>query len=184
LQYIRKNVKDEKNIILVEKAIGNYSGQVMFYIENLTGQNNSLDKEFNTFYQNRNSAFVNEIYSETVVDIVKLDDFIDTANIEPNFVKIDIEGAELNAIKGMLSYLREHKPILMVEITNNNIEIYNIMTDIGYVVFDEQFQVMKNGHVLSGNLFFLHPTVHFAKLKTMGFDIDKYNFDINRLGAI
>ena len=176
LPYIRKN---EKNIMLVEKAVGNCNGQATFYIENLSGQNNSLVKGFDTFYRNRDNAFVKETYSESVVDIIKLDNFIDKENIEPNFIKIDIEGAEFDAIKGMLSYLRKYKPMLMVEVTKNNMEVYNIITDIGYIAFDPQFKVIRNGHDLSDNAFFLHPAIHLVKLEKMGVDIDKRDFHTN-----
>ena len=49
------------------------------------------------------------------------------------FVKIDVEGFELEVIKGMQKTLEENKPFVMIEIWNDNKEaILSIMEDLGY----------------------------------------------------
>lgn len=45
-----------------------------------------------------------------------LDDFIAQSNIAPDFIKIDVEGAELQAIAGLEQTMRTIRPILFVEL--------------------------------------------------------------------
>lgn len=75
------------------------------------------------------------------VNAVKLDDFMSENNIRKvNLIKIDIEGAEIFALNGMVNTLREFTPILLVEISENvlqgdvvrGVDVFNFMRDIGY----------------------------------------------------
>lgn len=58
--------------------------------------------------------------SGEVVEIpaISLDNFIASNNItKVDFIKIDIEGAELSALKGMVNTIRVHQPVFLVEIS-------------------------------------------------------------------
>ncbi len=75
------------------------------------------------------------------VEAIRLDDFISENNIKKvDLVKIDIEGAEIFALKGMVETLKKFTPILLVEISQNVLEgnnvsgedIFNFMRNIGY----------------------------------------------------
>lgn len=49
------------------------------------------------------------------------------------FVKIDVEGFELDVIKGMVNILKRDKPFIMIEVWDNNLnEISRILSKIGY----------------------------------------------------
>lgn len=61
----------------------------------------------------KNEASANDI----AVDMVIFDDFRSACNIDHvDFVKIDVEGAEQNVLKGMLRTLENDHPILLIEI--------------------------------------------------------------------
>lgn len=49
------------------------------------------------------------------VDVVSLDDWATTKR-PPDVVMIDIEGAELDALRGMRNLLAEHKPVILCEV--------------------------------------------------------------------
>jgi len=75
------------------------------------------------------------------VKAVRLDDFIFENNIRKvNLIKIDIEGAEIFALKGMVNTLKNFKPVLLVEISENVLEgnivsgedVFNFMRNYGY----------------------------------------------------
>lgn len=60
---------------------------------------------------------------------------IDDLNIQEriSLVKIDVEGFELEAIKGMISLLRKDKPYVMIEIWRHNYnEVFKTLKNIGY----------------------------------------------------
>lgn len=56
------------------------------------------------------------------INLVSIDNFVQTTKIIPNFIKMDIEGAELNAVYGALETIKKHKPKLSISIHENNID--------------------------------------------------------------
>jgi len=53
--------------------------------------------------------------------LLKLDDFFETVkkiNLEVNYVKIDVEGSELNVLNGATKTILNHKPIIQMEFNN------------------------------------------------------------------
>jgi len=53
----------------------------------------------------------------TAVRVVQLDEFTKTESLPPpNFVKIDVEGAELEVLDGMINVIIRHKPHLLYEV--------------------------------------------------------------------
>ena len=101
LPYIRRNVLP-RGIQLVEKAVGDRNGPETFFLESLTGQNNSFVPNFKELQYNvKNAHAGGPAVTEVTVEMVRLDDFINTHSIKPELVKIDVEGFELTVLKGM-----------------------------------------------------------------------------------
>ena len=75
------------------------NGRAKFYIEDLTGQNNSLLSEYAPADLNSKFAFVKTSKKEVEVEIITLDTFCDQFSIAPDFIKIDIEGARAVSFK-------------------------------------------------------------------------------------
>ncbi len=62
-----------------------------------------------------------EPVSKRTVRVVSLDDFIPAERLrQPDFVKIDVEGVELEVLKGMSKTMTESKPILLYEVDDGN----------------------------------------------------------------
>lgn len=64
------------------------------------------------------------------------DDIVETSERPPSLIKIDVEGAELKVVSGMLNLLKEHKPQILIEILSDDIErqIKDILLPIGYTI--------------------------------------------------
>jgi FkbM family methyltransferase len=58
---------------------------------------------------------------------------IDDLNLQPTFVKIDVQGYEIHALKGMLRTLRESRPLLLLEDGKTTPEVLELLTPLGYV---------------------------------------------------
>lgn len=145
LPYLKKNVGSKKNIRIVEKGAGNENGKKTFYIESLTGQNNTFVKDFEGFESNKKNAGVDASYQEVTVEIIKLDQFINDEKIEaPNFIKIDVEGFEYNVLLGMTDILGAGKTKVMVEIQANYKEIYDLFKKYNYNVYDDQLNLLPD----------------------------------------
>lgn len=77
-------------------------------------------------------------------EVVDLDSFLGDKISNLSFVKIDIEGAEYMALKGMEKMIQIHKPILLLEIQPTFLKGFNIdesdfksylTSDLGYQLF-------------------------------------------------
>lgn len=55
--------------------------------------------------------------SEERVETIGLDAFCEAKAVEPDLIKIDVEGAELLALDGMIKTLETQKPSLLIEVT-------------------------------------------------------------------
>jgi FkbM family methyltransferase len=93
---------------LVKAAVSNNSGKVSFKMM----PDATMGKLMNSSFQE-----TKEHTSEIEVDTVSLDDLISNHNYpKPDFMKIDVEGAEELVLLGAASIIAEKKPILMIEI--------------------------------------------------------------------
>lgn len=92
----------------------------------------SMSKEKNTAYT---QLSLNE---EGDVKVIAIDDIGIKEKI--NFIKVDVEGFELEVLKGMIKTLEKDKPTMMIEIWTKNLhEIHSIMDPMGY-----QFELMED----------------------------------------
>ena len=81
---------------------------------------------------------------KTKVQTLAIDDFCNNTGVIPNAIKIDIEGAEYIALKGMENTLRKHRPKLIIETHSFEIdgiggsvkELAYFLEDLGYSLFD------------------------------------------------
>lgn len=82
------------------------------------------------------------IYSENgegsayKVKTIALDDFIEHTNLVPNLLKMDIEGAEFDAIKGLEKTLTTAKPHLVLETQRDDTRCLDFLRNLGYVAID------------------------------------------------
>lgn len=70
-------------------------------------------------------------------------------NSVPQFIKIDVEGAELLVLRGLTDLLKLHKPIIYVEVsTDTKFEIASTLQDFGYSAVDSDFSYRLSGNFL------------------------------------
>jgi FkbM family methyltransferase len=73
--------------------------------------------------------------SEREVNMVALDDYVTDKQLpEPDLVKIDIEGAGVNALKGMGTILSEIKPHIFIEPHENDKRIKTLLREYDYTI--------------------------------------------------
>ncbi len=131
LYYLKKNVSPKT--IIIEKAASNRCEEVEFFTEEFGGFTNSLISEF-TKTQNeihQKSQYINADISSIKVKTDTLDNICFQNNFQPNFIKIDVEGAEYNVLLGAKHILKDVKAI-MVEISNNENDIFSLLNNLGF----------------------------------------------------
>jgi len=69
---------------------------------------------------------------------ISLDSFIENKKIEPNVIKIDVEGAEVDILKGAQKYLKQKGPILLLEThgKDKTRKVFQILRKLGYNKFN------------------------------------------------
>lgn len=77
------------------------------------------------------------------VDLISIDDWVNQKKVKsPSLIKIDVEGAELEAIAGMLQTIRTFKPILLYEVDDSQLasfkqkqeELDTYVKELGYQI--------------------------------------------------
>jgi len=112
-----------ENVKLESLAVTSFTGKSFFHIPKFSHKGEN-------FYE----AHLSD-KGELEVSTIKLDDLNFSSKIA--FVKCDVEGAELEVLRGGAKFLEEHKPILMLEINDshqseNGKAIIQFLADYGY----------------------------------------------------
>ncbi len=74
--------------------------------------------------------------TERAIPTLALDDDAARYGLVPNVVKMDIEGAEADALAGFRNTLARHKPHLVLEQRTHEIRALDLVRELGYEVFD------------------------------------------------
>ena len=155
LRYLRRNAAPHPEIRIVEQAASDRAGQARFFLEDLSGQNSTLIEDYGNLSENRENAFSDAHYRAITVETITLDALIAQERLAPAFIKIDIEGAELLALRGMQHCLRHHRPKLMVEVTSDEELVMQLLADAGYAAYDSNLKPLVPGEHTGPNRFFL-----------------------------
>jgi hypothetical protein len=112
-------------------AIGSEPGELELYLEDLTGQNNSLIPNFEVLQSNQDNAMRATVTTQRV-RVTTIDEHMAATNTAPDFIKIDIEGFEREALLGAVRTLEQHRPRMMVEVQAHHEEITDLLHGLGY----------------------------------------------------
>lgn len=97
---ISMNKLDDK-VILIEAAAGSKRGKAKLYISKESGRHSLLSSEY-------------ELKTSINVNLVTLDEIASKLH-RIDYVKIDVEGSELEVVKGSEEIIKRFKPIFVIE---------------------------------------------------------------------
>lgn len=140
-------LNNKNNIVAINKALGSYNGSAKILLS-ASGQGiKIIDKEAE--YEN----MIEEI------SIITLDSFVDENNINVGLIKVDIEGAEQDFIKGAEKTIKTQKPFLLLSIYHNAEDFFNIKPLIESWNLGYKFEIYKpfDGHILAETLLIAKP---------------------------
>jgi len=127
-EYLKETVKMWGSTIKVfNVAVSNYQGEKVFYVPEDRKASGSLNKIFVERLKRPLDSFI--------VKTNTLDNCF--SDIKIDLIKMDIEGEEINAIKGASGTLRTQNPIVMIEshMQLHN-EIYTLMSKLEYEIYE------------------------------------------------
>lgn len=128
--WLESNIAEEKAEGLVSVfpfAVSNRKERATFIIANERPEESGLVAR----------AFNGETTTSKVdVDVIDLDSKIDNLNNKLAFMKIDVEGAEFDALKGMKQILNSFRPIVAFEFGAASYEAYDVNPSEVYRYFE------------------------------------------------
>ncbi len=149
------------NIILHKLAVTDRSGEAILYLAGNTADGGA------TLYGSRGEQTVEER-----VGAVSLDEFCPPARLKaPDFIKIDVEGAELSVLRGGAHLLDRFRPLLLLEMKEATLtasgtskaEIQEFLQHYGYLAAYPQrrrwYPAPDVGPVKSRNILWFNPAV-------------------------
>jgi FkbM family methyltransferase len=162
LPYLRFNTAKRSNVTIIPKAAGNINAKMPFYMENVSGQNNSLVKDFEIFNNVKRMSYNKKAtITEVEVEVVRVDNYAKENSITPDFIKIDAEGFEFEILKGISNIIEKHCPAFMIAIQENNRgDIFKFITDRGYMLYNDHMERLCNDKFNTVNTFILHSDKH------------------------
>lgn len=126
---LKKNVEKNQftNITVVNAGAWSSSGMVEF----LPADSSSPDRGVGRF------SVTEERHASIPTRCVALDDFIKNA-YPPDAIKCDVEGAEVEVLRGAHSLLRTHRPWIIIELHSKEIRagVQRLLSSYGYSLVD------------------------------------------------
>jgi FkbM family methyltransferase len=170
---IERNYKlnDITNYSNIEKALSNHSGKTKFSVAT-----HATKGSLREIINDRESIAMIE------VEVTMLDEFIDAGNRMPDFIKMDIEGAEGNCVEGFERNISKCYPLMIIELHDpeadkkvgtflkkHNYKAYRFGT-FSHLKFEEIKRIdepwpAKDG--LWGSIFCVHPEHHLSFMKQL-----------------
>ena len=119
------------NIVLERAALGAKKGIIGIYSAG----------EGSTFFPRKEDE---PFYKEKVeVPVVTLDEYVDENNLEVGLIKMDIEGAEPDCLKGAMQVITKQRPILLICIYHNKNDFFGIKPMLESWGINYQYKIRK-----------------------------------------
>ncbi|MFY3740363.1 MAG: FkbM family methyltransferase [Candidatus Nitrosomirales archaeon] len=147
---LKKNIEINgfKNVILSQKAVSNRTGITKLHLS----EQDHMAHRIHEWHSSNNSI---------EVETIALDDYFKDYNGEIDFIKMDIEGAEIKAIQGMHSLLQRNKqlkiilefnPPVMKESGLQPEKLPTMLEDYGFELYNISERTKKIEHIDTAQL--------------------------------
>lgn len=129
--HLNRDKNDIKNWQIRPVAVSNRTGQAKFFSDPVCGSTGSLEVGHDfigMYYAARRKEFP--------VDITTIDTEVARGAQPPQFMKIDVEGHELEVLEGAIQTLKKHRPFVIFETTRKPQELSALFRSIDYQLID------------------------------------------------
>ena len=115
-------------------AVGNSEGTLNINLVSTTANVNTINDK-------------NQKTKSKKVDIITLDSYVEKNDINKcDLIKIDVDGIELDILKGSEEIIRKFQPIIIVE-TNNDFQIIDFFKRINYNILNMKLKPIQEGEL-------------------------------------
>lgn len=127
-QSLRIKYQQQKNIVLYDLALSDKNGKSSF--------NHVTSNPSYSGIKKRNYDRSNETDETIEVKTARLDDVLLAQNKKIDFIKIDVEGAELGVLKGAAELIRRDRPLIVFECGLGGSDVYDTTPAELFTFFD------------------------------------------------
>ena len=129
-----------KNVTLIKTALSDKAGIRKLVTPIINGKRLT---QYSSFYKEKmisqicSDMELQETEISTIVNEVSFNT-VDNLLVTPFFIKIDVEGAELEVLKGSINVIEKHNPVIFAEIQNDKSyqDIKELLNIYGYINID------------------------------------------------
>lgn len=169
--YLKRNIElnNASNVQINNFGFSNEEKEISFYY-NPEGSGNASSANLSG----------KPIVQEITCQVKKLDDFIDSNKVKVDFIKCDVEGAELLVMQGGLQTIKTQKPIIFTELLRkwashfnyHPNEVIELFGNLGYRCFTAKNEKLiafgkMDDTTVETNFFFLHSVEHLQIIKEL-----------------
>ena len=138
--YLNKELINSE-VVIENLIISNFSRENVTFFEDTnksSGMNSLLNNKKNLFKVKRNQ--------------ISLDDYCLKNNLLPDLIKIDVEGNELNVLKGAIKVIKKYKPTIILSVHPNQLiqfgsssaSLFKFINFLEYSVKDSNNNIIKD----------------------------------------
>lgn len=169
--YLKKHIQinNAHKVFAFNFGFSDVAGEKIFYwTKGETGSSSMVNI--------RNRHRINKIKCK----IITFDEFMKNRQYGPDFIKCDVEGAELFVFKGGIDTLKRYKPIIFTEMLRkwskkfgyHPDDIINLLSGLGYMCYGYVNNKIKkidsiDSEMETTNFFFFHETKHKKIIKRL-----------------
>lgn len=127
-----KNSLKWTNVYISNIALSNISDKVVLHIPIKGSKTDSPAASLLNVFDENQTTVDQEIETDT------LDNYCEKHHLEPTFLKIDVEGNELEVLKGGINTLKKNKPKILIESEERHVgqekvkEVFSYLENLGY----------------------------------------------------
>ena len=133
-ELLNRNVDDNniENIIPVNMSLGDINGERTLF---LTGDN---------VQGITNDPNIRKHDTELKVEETTIDKFVEDNGLDVGLISVDVEGAELDLLKGAVETIKSQKPILTISIYHKASDFFEIIPWIANLGLGYEFEIEKD----------------------------------------
>ena len=147
--YVKSQSKNS-NIVIHNYGCGDKNENISFINLNSVG----------SLILNKNEIKESDVNKVEKIKNIKLDNYIKE---NPTFIKMDIEGYELNALKGAENILRSLKPKLAICIYHKQMDFYYIIKYLKSIVPEYHFKIRTHYDSILDTVLYAYTTDHINR---------------------
>lgn len=154
----------DRNVYAFEPVSSNYENMLKTIelndVKNIIPEKKGLASEIKTeniyIFENASSLKYNPSNTNNVenIEITTIDDYVKQNNLQVGLIKSDIEGMEMELLKGANETIKQFKPTLLISIYHSANDFFKIKEYIANLNLGYKIKIMKpkNGYILVGTM--------------------------------